>query len=178
MKFAFIARNVGRFPVNWMCRRLEVSSSGFYAWRRRGESERAVKDRQLKVRVREFHEASGGTYGSPRIHRDLAADGTRVGRKRVARLMREEGLQGHRRRRFKQTTTVNPKAPAAPNLLQQQFTASAPNVAWVGDISTWERGRVGCSWRSSSTCIHVGWLATQWLTTCGPSLRSRLWRQR
>ena len=141
MKFAFIARNVGLFPVDWMCRRLEVSSSGFYAWRHRGVSQRAADDHRLRAQIRASHEASGGTYGSPRIHRDLRADDMRVSRKRVARLMREEGLQGHRRRRFQRTTKSDPSKRAAPNVLKQQFNQTAVNTAWACDISyinTWE----------------------------------------
>ena len=141
MKFAFIARNVSRFPTAWMCRRLGVSPSGFYAWRSRGLSNRAVVNDRLRMRIRAHHAASGGTYGSPRIQRDLRAEGMRVSKRRVARLMREEGLQGRRKRRFRTTTIADSTQPAAPNLLKRQFSVNAPNIAWVCDITyvrTWE----------------------------------------
>ena len=141
MKFAFIARHVGRFPTRWMCRRLSVSPSGFYAWRRRGPSPRAVADERLRTRIKAHNAASGGTYGSPRIRSDLQAEGTSISRRRVARLMREQGLQGRRKRRFRTTTVVHPSQPAAPNLLKRRFSVPAPDVGWVCDISyvrTWE----------------------------------------
>ena len=141
MKFAFITKNVGRYPVRWMCRRLSLSSSGFYAWRERQESLHTTMDRRLRTRIRAIHAASRGTYGSPRIQQELRADGLRVSRKRVARLMRDEGLQGRRRRRFRATTDSRHDRPVAANLVARAFTEEAPNRCWVGDITyvrTWE----------------------------------------
>jgi putative transposase len=105
MKFAFIAAKRGDFPVTWLCRRLEVSASGFYRWLEAGEPARHRRDRQLGVQIRACHVGSRGTYGSPRIHRELAVAGVQVGTKRVTRIMREHGLSGLRPRRFRKTGT-------------------------------------------------------------------------
>ena len=123
-----------------MCRVLEVSSSGYYAWRQRQPSPRAQADQKLSKRIRDIHERSKGTYGAPRIHAELADTGVRVGRKRVARLMRAEGLQGVSRRKAPHTTRRRPGARPAPDLVQRNFTASAPDRLWVADITfvaTW-----------------------------------------
>ena len=112
-----------------------MTRSGFYAWRRRAESLRAQVDRRLRVAVRAAFERSRRRYGSPRIHRDLREDDVRVSRKRVVRLMREEGLQARPRKRFKATTDSNHSEPVAPNVLAREFTASAPNQRWVGDTT-------------------------------------------
>jgi len=123
-----------------LCRVLQVSTSGFYAWCRRGPSARAREDTALKVEIRAAHTASKKTYGSPRILEDLKANGRQVGRKRVARLMREEGIEGQRKRRFRTTTDSRHSHPVAPNHLQRNFTASAPNEVWVSDITyVWTR---------------------------------------
>ena len=113
MKFGFIQTEKATYPVRTLCRTLQVSTSGFYAWCRRGLSLRAREDAALKVEVRAAHAASGKRYGSPRIHEDLQADGRRVGRKRVARLMREEGIEGQRKRRFRTTTDSRHSHPVA-----------------------------------------------------------------
>jgi putative transposase len=123
-----------------MCRVLEVSSSGYYAWRQRQPSPRAQTDQKLSKRIGEIHERSKGTYGAPRIHAELADAGVGVGRKRVARLMRAEGLQGVSRRKAPRTTQRKPGARPAPDLVQRNFTASAPDRLWVADITfvaTW-----------------------------------------
>ncbi len=123
-----------------MCRVLEVSSSGYYAWRQRQPSQRAQTDQQLSQRIREIHQRSKGTYGAPRIHAELAETGIRVGRKRVARLMRAEDLRGVSRRKAPRTTRRQPGAYPAPDLIQRNFTAEAPNRLWVADITfvaTW-----------------------------------------
>jgi putative transposase len=118
-----------------ICRILGVSPSGFYAWRVRPESSRSREDRRLKVQVTEAHERSRRTYGSPRIHAELRANGAAVSRKRVIRLMREDGLRGRGRRRFKSTTDSKHNLPIAPNILARDFTANAPNERWVGDVT-------------------------------------------
>ena len=135
MKFRFIEAEKARYPVRLLCRVLDVSRSGYYAARRRPESERSRRDRQLQVAVRAAHAASRRSYGSPRLHRELTAQGHAVGRHRVARLMREEGLRGRRRRRFRRTTKANPNHPVATNELARCFHTTAPNQAWVSDIS-------------------------------------------
>jgi putative transposase len=140
LRFGFIQTERALYPVRLLCRTLAVSSAGFYAWCRRGLSLRAREDAALKVKIRAAHAASGKRYGSPRIHADLKADDHRVGRKRVARLMREEDIEGQRKRRFRATTDSRHAHPVAPNELQRNFTASAPNKAWVTDITyIWTR---------------------------------------
>jgi putative transposase len=91
VRYACIARHLGEYDVRLMCDVLDVSPSGFYAWRKRPPSERALADERLLLNIRIAHGESGGTYGAPRVHRELQDEGLRVGKKRVARLMREEG---------------------------------------------------------------------------------------
>ena len=118
-----------------MCKQLGVSRSGFYAWLDRPESEHSRKDRALVVAIRGAHAASRKTYGSPRIHAELAAQGLPVGRKRVARLMREESIWVRRRRRFKNTTDSSHLLPRAPNILDRQFNPKRPGEFLAGDIT-------------------------------------------
>jgi transposase InsO family protein len=125
----------GRYPVRLLCRCLEVSRAGFYAWRQRAPSERAREDARLAVEIAAAHAESRRTYGSPRVHRELRAQGRRVSRKRVARLMRERGLRVRRRRRFPRTTDSNHALAVAPNVLARRFAVSAPNTVWAGDIT-------------------------------------------
>ena len=121
MKYACIARHWGEFPVRLMCRVLRVSVSGFYAAQRREPSARAQRDQVLRLQVRVVHRWSRRRYGAPRVHRELVTRGTRVGKKRVARLMREEGLVGRRPRRFVRTTQARAGDPVAPNRLARRF---------------------------------------------------------
>jgi putative transposase len=123
-----------------MCRVLGVSLSGFYAWVRRPPSERARHDAVLLTRIRTSHTRSAGTYGAPRIHADLRDAGHHVGRKRVVRLMRQAGLVGVSRRRGGSTTHRGAVEAPAADLVQRDFTATAPNQLWVADITyvpTW-----------------------------------------
>lgn len=117
-----------------------MSRSGFYSWAARPPSARRREDNELVERLRRVHQMSRGTYGAARIHAELAADGHRHGRKRVARLMREAGLEGTHRRRFRRTTERDPlRAPAA-DLVERRFVAERPNALWVADITyvrTW-----------------------------------------
>jgi putative transposase len=135
MSYAFIRDHVAAFPVRAMCEVLGVSRSGYYAWAGRPESARAAADRDLAAQIRVAHEASRGRYGSPRVHAELRAHGRRVGRKRVARLMRGMGLSAHRRRRFRRTTDSTHALPVAPDLLGRDFTAGAPGRAWLADLT-------------------------------------------
>ncbi len=135
MRFRFIAVEKANYPVTLMCRILNASRSGFYAWNKRPESARSCSDRALVVDIKSAHRASRGNYGSPRVRRALVAQGHTVGRDRVARLMRENGLRGKRRRRFRNTTDSNHTYPVAPNVLERQFTTKQPNAAWAGDIT-------------------------------------------
>ena len=123
-----------------MCRVFGVSPSGFYAWNSRGPSARAIRDAELTARIRVFHARSKGAYGAPNIHADLHDEGIRVGRKRVARLMKADGLQGVSRRKWVTTTVRDADATPAADLVERRFSADAPNRLWVADITyipTW-----------------------------------------
>lgn len=135
MKFAFISAEKASTPVAVLCRVLGVSRSGFYAWEHREPSASSTSDGRLAVRIAAIHKASGGRYGSPRVHAELAAEGVAVSRKRVARIMTELGLASLRKRRFKATTDSNHKLPIANNVLDRKFEVDAPDVAWVTDIT-------------------------------------------
>lgn len=140
MAFAFVEREKATYAVTRLCRVLEVSTSGYYAWRRRQVSRRVQEDRRLSSQIVTIHQASHGTYGAPRIHAELMAAGVSCGRKRVARLMRAAGIVGcHRRRRVVTTRRESRQVPA-PDRVQRRFVASAPNQLWTADITyipTW-----------------------------------------
>ncbi len=132
--------NQASYPVKSMCRVLEVSTSGYYAWLKRPPSKRSQEDVKLTKRIRELHRRSKGTYGAPRLHADLAAEGVRVGRKRVARLMKAANLRGVSRRKYYVTTRRAKQARPAPDLVQRDFTSDGPDRLWVADITyvtTW-----------------------------------------
>ncbi len=121
--------------ITTMGRVLAVSPSGYHAWRTRAPSARARDDGQLTARIRAIHTHSRGTYGAPRIQAELAATGTRVGRKRVARLMRRAGVRGVSRRKWIRTTVRDRARRPAPDLVQRAFTAAGPNQLWVADVT-------------------------------------------
>jgi transposase InsO family protein len=135
VKFAFIAAEKASFPIAFMCRHLRVSPSGFHTWMKRPESRRACEDRRLAVLVREAHEMGRQAYGSPRVYEELKAQGVRISRKRIIRLMQQQQLKGKTRRRWVRTTHSNHALPVAPNLLARNFEASGPDQRWVGDIT-------------------------------------------
>lgn len=135
MKFEFIRAEKAFYPLSVLCFVLEVSRSGFYAWCNRTPSARATSDAQLAVQVAAVHNRSRRTYGSPRVHADLRARGVRVGRKRVARLMRENGLEARRKRRFRSTTDSKHDHPVAPNVVARHFDVPEPNRVWVTDVT-------------------------------------------
>jgi len=123
-----------------MCRLLGVSTSGYYAWQKRPCSARARTDASLSARIATIHERSRGTYGAPRIYAELKDEGVRIGRKRVARLLRAAGLRGVSRRQWITTTVRDRSARPAPDLVERNFVAAAPNCLWVADITyipTW-----------------------------------------
>src|SRR5262249_13565840 len=137
MKYAFIAAHTAEFSVSVMCQALEVSASGYYAWRLRAPSLRAQADAALAAHIQTIVFAGRGVYGSPRVHATLRRRGIRCGRKRVARLMRARGLHaGRPHKRKPRTTDSQHSHPVAPNLLGRDFTASAPNRKWVADITS------------------------------------------
>jgi putative transposase len=135
MRFRFIEDHRAMFLVRVMCAVLEVSASGYYAWRRRPDSARTQSNRALVDAIRRVHAESRRRYGSPRVHAALRAEGSPAGRNRVARLMRRHGIHARCRRRFRTTTDSNHALPLAPNLLARQFTAPAPNRVWLADIT-------------------------------------------
>ncbi len=121
-----------------MCRVLEVSKAGYYAWRDRPASARAVANQRLAVEIKAVHEKSRRTYGSPRVYAELTAQGIRCSKQRVARLMRAEGVRAKRRQRFRVTTDSRHRHPVAPNVLDRRFaveTVAGPDRVWVGDIT-------------------------------------------
>jgi putative transposase len=130
-----VKANQALYHVATMCRVLGVSPSGYYAWRRRPPSARAQADAALSGRLRAIHARSRGTYGVPRVQAELTAQGTHVGRKRVARLMRAAGLVGVSRRKAFHTTVRDRDARPAPDLIERDFSTPAPDRLWVADIT-------------------------------------------
>ena len=135
MKFVFIAAEKATYPVRVLCRTLEVSRAGFYAWQARAAAARTLQDQRLGVEIQAIHAESRQRYGSPRVHAELRDRGHRLGRKRVARLMRRHGLCARRRRRFRITTDSTHPLAVAPNVLARRFAVPAPDTAWVTDIT-------------------------------------------
>lgn len=123
------------YPVSLMCSALRVSRSGFYAWRRRQPSKRAREDARLAAEIRTVHQQARGTYGSPRVHFELQQRAFQVGRHRVARLMREQGLTARFKRRFRRTTDSKHNDPIAANRLNRQFDVEGPDRVWATDIT-------------------------------------------
>jgi putative transposase len=140
--FGFIAAKKAEHSIALMCRVLGVSRSGFHAWQARKPSKRALEDARLTVRIAEIHQRFRGVYGSPRIHAELVlADGERLGRKRVERLMRQAGISGLVRRRRGRTTIRVPGVCVCEDLVDRAFAAEGPDRLWVADITylrTWE----------------------------------------
>ena len=162
-----------------MCRLLEVSSSGYYAWKGRPRSKRAAEDEELGTRVLDLHLESKRRYGSPRVHKALAREGVNVSRKRVVRLMRERGLVARPRKRFVATTDSRHELAVAPNLLDRRFNQAKPNQAWASDITYIETAE---GWLYLATILDlcsrriVGWSTGDSLETklCSDALRSAL----
>jgi len=138
MRFAFIATHAHEFHITTMCRVLQVSKAGYYAWVQRPQSVRGVKDEALLARIQTVFTASHETYGSPRVHAELAATGGAPSVHGVARVMRAAGLRATRPRRFQVTTDSAHPYPIAPNVLDRQFAVDAVpslNRVWIGDIT-------------------------------------------
>ena len=163
MKYAAIKAHRAQFSVALMCRALGVSRAGFYASRKRTPSARTQRDEQLRGQIRVVHRQSRATYGSPRVHAELAAQGERCGRKRVARLMRAEGLRVKMRRRFRpQTTNSQHPHPVVENVLARRFSVkeiAATNRVWAGDI-TYVPTREG--WLYLAVILDAGLVAGWW----------------
>ncbi|HLT48507.1 MAG TPA: IS3 family transposase [Rubricoccaceae bacterium] len=142
MRYAFIRQHASECPVATACRVLSVSRSGYHAWLARPESARAQADRDLTAMIVEAHAASRRTYGAPRLHAELRDQGVRVGRKRVARLMRQAGLRGalHPRKRRRRGLAVVEPPEHGPDLVRRRFTAEAPGRVWCADVKqVWTR---------------------------------------
>ena len=159
-RFAFIDVQRAHYPIRVMCDVLDVSRSGYYAWRRRPPSARARENARLLEAAQQAHRDSRGAYGSPRLYRALVRLGFRCGRHRVARLMRRAGLRGIPRRKFVRTTRRAAEATGAPDRLERDFTAEAPNEKWVSDITYVPTGE---GWLYVATVVDlysrrvVGW---------------------
>ena len=130
MIFRFIRAEKASYPVTVLCRVLEVTRSGYYAFEKRKPSERTRADAQLVVKIRTVHERGRRQYGSPRVHEKLTAQGERVGRHRVARLMRENGIQARRTRRFCRTTDLRHELPVADLRHSQPVHENRGSAAW------------------------------------------------
>ena len=135
MRYAFIEKHRSAFGVERMCRALKVSRSGYYGWRKRGESKRCRANRELLELIIRIIQMSRWTYGSPRITAELGGFGIKCSKNRVAKIMRENGIRAKTKRRFKATTKSRHNFPVAKNVLARQFSAIAPNRKWTSDIT-------------------------------------------
>lgn len=135
MRFGFMKEHAHEFSIERMSKMFKVSRNGYYKFSKSKPSKRSKANEKLLEKIKKIHKDSRGTYGSPRVHAELLEQGEQCSRKRSAKLMRNAGIQSKMKKRFKVTTKVNPKAQAAPNLLQQNFTASTVNQRWVADMT-------------------------------------------
>ena len=167
MRYACIDRRRNSYPVRMMCRLCEVSRSGYYAWRSRPQSRRAKADQELLDKIKSIHADNRGVYGSPRIHAELVENGCQVGRHKVAKLMHLQGLKGCPVRRFVVTTKRDLSHGVADNLLNQDFSAKAPNERWVADI-TYIDTHQGWLYLAVVMDLYsrriVGWSMSQWMS--------------
>ena len=168
--FEFVKANRADHKVATMCRVLGVSASGYYAWLRRGPSPRARRDVELSGRIEAIHRDSRGTYGSPRIHAELREEGERLGRKRVARLMRESGLRGVDRRKWMKTTAADASASRRRTWCGATFRLRRRTSCGWRTRPTFRRWRGFCSWRWSWMCIP----GASWAGCMGAELVTRL----
>lgn len=181
--FELIEAEKTSFPVQLMCRMLGVSRSGYYVWRDRPPSRRSREDTALTEKVREIHRRSRETYGSPRVHAELRALGTRCGRKRVERLMRQAGLQGCMRGQRKRTTRRSGRIVPAEDLLHRSFAATEADRIWVADI-TYVATQEGFLHLAFILDVHsrriVGWAMENHLRTeiVVDALRMAVWRRK
>ena len=135
MRYAFIERHGDSYPLQMLCTALQVSDSGFTSWQQSDGPKQWLRDSELLKRIREIHEETRAAYGSPRIYQELKGLGIPVSKGRVERLMRENGLRGRHKRRFKATTDSKHSLPVAPNRLEQNFETERPDQAWTADIT-------------------------------------------
>ncbi len=160
MRYDFVERHRGRWPVRLMCRVLRVSPGGYYDWRGRPRSSRAARHDALVVAIKAVHGEVKARYGSPRIHAELAARGTPCCVNTVARLMRQEGIAAKTKRKFRCTTDSNHDRPVAENVVDRQFEPEAANRVWTADI-TYIPTREGWLYLAAVEDLHsrriVGW---------------------
>ncbi len=185
MKYAFIHQHRQAFSIQRMCRVLGVARSGYYAWRQRGRepSPRRRQQAVLDQRVAQAYQRRKGRSGAPRLALDLVDDGLAVNRKTVAASLRRQGLRAKAARKFKATTNSRHSLPVAPNLLEQDFTAMAPNQKWVGDITYLATGE---GWLYLAVLIDlysrkvIGWAMSDRMTAdlVGDTLKMALWRRK
>ena len=159
MRFTFIDAAKAEFPIQRLCQVLEVSQSGYFAWRSRPACQRQRDDLVLLAHVRSAFRESNGTYGSPRITRELQDQGLPIGRRRTARLMRENGLKARQKRRFKRTTDSHHAFLLLPTCLSRTSRPSARTRNGTRIFRTCGRVRAGSTWPWSSISSRAGWLA-------------------
>ena len=180
MKYAFIQRHRRVWPISVQCRVLRVSVAGYHEHlvRRRGEVRRRhLSNEALLVHIRAVYATNRGAYGWPRIWRQLRAQGIRVGKQRVQRLMQQHGIRARGKRRFRiATTDSRHDLPIAPNLLDRNFAAASPTRYGSATLLTSRPTKDGCFWRWSWTCSTARWWAGRWEKTCGVSSSSTPWR--
>jgi putative transposase len=181
-RYRLIEAEKTSFPVQFMCRMLGVSRSGYYCWRDKPPSARSLQDAALTEKIREIHERSRQTYGSPRVHAELKGLGTRCSRKRVERLMREAGVRGCMRGR-RRGTTRRGKRSTAEDLVKRNFAATEADRVWVADI-TYVATREGFLYLAFILDVHsrriVGWAMENHLRTelVVDALRMAVWRRK
>ncbi len=167
MRYACIDRCRDLYPIRLMCRLLDVAASGYYAWRRRPEPQRVQRNRELLEKIRSIHAASKGVYGSPRVDAELLAKGVKVGRHKVAQVMRSARLKGCPKRRYRTTTQRDPGHQIAQNLLRQNFAADGPDQRWASDI-TYIATRQGWLYLAVTMDLFsrriVGWSMDRWMS--------------
>ncbi len=167
MRYACIDRCRDLYPIRLMCRLLDVAASGYYAWRRRPEPQRVQRNRELLEKIRSIHAASKGVYGSPRVDAELLAKGVKVGRHKVAQVMRSARLKGCPKRRYRTTTQRDPGHQIAQNLLRQNFAADGPDQCWASDI-TYIATRQGWLYLAVTMDLFsrriVGWSMDRWMS--------------
>lgn len=167
MRYPFILQWSGQYSVKSLCRILKVSRSGYYAWRDRPTSGRATEEAQLVASIKTAHKTSRQTYGSPRVHKSLQAQGRLIGLNRVARLMRKHGIVGKHRRRFRRTTIVNPMDKWYRDVVNRHFRPAAPNKVWASDITYLTTGE-GMMYLAVVIDLYgrrvVGWAAQSYMT--------------
>jgi putative transposase len=167
VKYAFIQRQAARHTISVLCAVLSVSRSGYYGWRTRPESRRSIEDRRLLQHIRAVHFRSREAYGAVKTWKVLNAAGVECGKHRVARLRREHAIETRRIRRFRAASEHRQLTPPAPNILERRFTVSAPNRAWVGDITYIP---TGSGWLYLAVIVElysrkvVGWAMSNRLT--------------